>query len=395
MEKDLSQLREYLSEVDCDGYMIDAGSDNSDQLYISGFSAPDPFISLFTPDHLALLVSSLEYSRAQNESPADAVKRWGDYDYQEKRNETDRETARKAVLAEFLDEFSVSSISVPPRFPLRTADGLRERDISVTIDANDTVGDIRATKTETEIDHIRETQRANERAMQRAEELIREASVASDGTLQYKGEPLTSERVKQEIEVTLLRNSCALDETLVACGPETAEPHNRGSGPLHAHEPIVIDIFPQNKETDYHGDMTRTFVKGEPSSEIREFYETTKSAMDAAFTTLNTADDITGADVHDAVCNVYEEAGFQTLRQNENAETGFIHSTGHGVGLDVHESPSISPQGNTLEPGNVITIEPGLYDPDIGGVRIEDLLVVREDGFDNLNSYHKDLIINS
>jgi Xaa-Pro aminopeptidase len=137
--------------------------------------------------------------------------------------------------------------------------------------------------------------------------------------------------------------------------------------------------------------MTRTFVKGTPSDEIADWYELTQEAKRAAFDALEPG--ATGADVHDAVCDVYEDAGHPTLRSDERTETGFIHSTGHGVGLDIHEGPSLSPRGDELEPGHVVTVEPGLYDPEVGGVRIEDIAVVTEDGYENLTDYPEELVV--
>jgi len=280
---------------------------------------------------------------------------------------------------------------VPPRFPLRTADGLRARGVSVTADTDGTVTEIRATKTEEEIDHVRAAQRANEASMATAEALLREASVDDDGTLTHEGGPLTSERVKEEIEVTLLRHGCSLDETIVACGADAADPHDRGSGPLTAGEPIIVDIFPQDKTTKYHADMTRTFCKGEPTETVREWYDLTERAKRAAFDALEPG--ATGEDVHDAVCDIYESEGLPTLRSDDRAETGFIHSTGHGVGLDVHELPRLASSGGDLEPGHIVTIEPGLYDPEIGGIRIEDIAVVTEDGYENLTEYEQRLVV--
>ena len=137
--------------------------------------------------------------------------------------------------------------------------------------------------------------------------------------------------------------------------------------------------------------MTRTFCVGEPSDTVREWYDLTAEAKTAAFEALEPG--ATGAEVHDAVCDVYEDAGLPTLRSDDRAETGFIHSTGHGVGLDVHELPRLSPNGGELEPGHVVTIEPGLYDPAVGGVRIEDLAVVTEDGYENLTDYEQRLVL--
>ncbi|WP_435095711.1 M24 family metallopeptidase [Halarchaeum sp. P4] len=391
MDPDLSALDSFLDDAGHDGYLLHAGSDLADQYYLSGFDAPDPFVTLYTPEETALLVSGLEYGRAKNEARADAVKRHADYDLREKAAEYGREEARIRVLAEFLAEFGATDVATNERFPLGVADGLREHDISVTADRDDHVGDARAVKTDAEVEHVREAQQANEASMRAAEDLLREATV-EDGVLHYEGAPLTSERVKEEIEVTLLRHGCALDETIVACGADAAEPHNRGSGPLHADEPIVVDIFPRDKESHYHADMTRTFVKGTPSDEAREFYDVTEAAFEAAFDALEPG--ATGREVHAAACEVYEDAGYPTLRSDPSTETGFIHSTGHGVGLEVHEGPGVSDSSETeLEPGHVVTIEPGLYDPDVGGVRIEDIAVVTEDGYEDLTDYRVEFVV--
>ncbi|WP_226481633.1 M24 family metallopeptidase [Natrinema amylolyticum] len=384
VDVDLSALREYLAAEDLDGYLIDDDASDSDQRYVSGFTAPDPYQTLVTADGVHLLVSGLEYGRANAEANADSVTRRAAYDYQRLVADHGQYEGKIRTLAAFLEDHDVASLAVPRNFPTGTADGLRERGLAVTVEREGIVTDIRATKTEWEVDQIRASQRANEAAMARAEELIATADV-EDGILVHDGEPLTSERVTEEIEVTLLRHGCALDETIVACGADAADPHDRGSGPLEPDELIVIDIFPRDKETGYFADMTRTFARGDPGEEARRRYEVTHDAYEAALETV--AAGATGADVHDAACDVIEDAGYETLRSDPNAETGFIHSTGHGVGLDIHEQPSVSPSGGELEPGHVISIEPGIYDPAVGGVRIEDLVVVTEDGYENLTEY--------
>jgi Xaa-Pro aminopeptidase len=261
----------------------------------------------------------------------------------------------------------------------------------VTPDHDGVVGRIRAVKHEEELEHMRAAQRANERAMATAESLLADADVDGDGRLVHDGAPLTSERVKEEIEVSLLRDGYALDTTIVACGADAADPHDRGSGPLRADESIIVDIFPRSKETGYYADMTRTFVKGEPSETVREWYDLTQRAKAAALDVLEAG--VSGSVVHDAVCDVYEDAGYPTLRSDPDTETGFIHSTGHGVGLDIHEYPRLSTAENELEAGMVVTVEPGLYDPAVGGVRIEDIVVVREDGYENYTSYEESLVV--
>jgi Xaa-Pro aminopeptidase len=389
MDPDLSRLDEYLSEQGADGYLVSADGEDATQRYLSGFAAPDPFTTLYD-GKVHLLVSSLEYGRATRTARADTIERHADYDYQELREEFGQTEAGHRLLASFLERRDVDSVAAPERFPLGTADGLREQGIEVQADHDNLVERVRATKTDAEVEHVREAQEANERAMATAERLLREAEV-SDGVLHHDGEPLTSERVKQEIEISLLRDECALDETIVASGSEAADPHDRGSGPLRADEAIIVDIFPKSKETGYYADTTRTFVKGEPSGEIREWYDRTLEAQQAALDALEAG--ITGSQVHGAVCDVYEDAGLPTLRSDPDTETGFIHTTGHGVGLDIHEYPRVSTQDNELEAGMVVTIEPGLYDPEVGGVRIEDLVVVTEDGYENLTDYEKSLLV--
>ena len=389
MQPDFSPLDATLGD-DLDGYLLDADGTDSTQRYLSGFDAPDPFVTCYTPDGIHLLVSGLEYGRATKEARADTVTRLSAYDYRERVGELGRATGRGAVVADFLADHGVERVAVPGRFPLGTADGLRGSGVAVEVDESDAVAEIRAVKTEEEIRHIRRAQRANERAMAAAESLIESASVV-EGVLHRDGDPLTSERVRREIELTLVREGCALDETIVACGADAADPHNRGSGPLRADEPVVVDIFPRDTETRYHADMTRTFVKGEPTDTLREWFDLTDEARKAALDAVEPG--VTGAAVHEAVCDVYEDAGLPTLRADPDAETGFIHSTGHGVGLDVHELPRIAPDGPELEPGNVVTVEPGIYDPAVGGIRIEDLIVVTEDGYENLTEYPVELVL--
>ena len=391
-----TRLDDRLADLATDGYLIDAAQDDANQLYLSGFTGPDPFLTLYADGEIHVLVSGLEYGRARTESTADSVDRHADYDYEYGGRE-----ARNDMYARFVREKGVESVSMPPRGPVGTADALRDRGIEVVVDSDDRLGEVRAVKTDEEIAAIREAQRANEAAMRAAESLIAGADVAGEdapvdgdvepGTLLHDGEPLTSERVTEEIEVTLLRHGCALDQTIVAGGAQAADPHDRGSGPLRAHEAIIVDIFPRSKATKYNADMTRTFCVGEPSETLREWYDLTERALDAALDAIEPGAD--GEDVHAAACAVYEAAGEPTFRTDPETETGFIHSTGHGVGLDVHEAPRLASGGGELTPGQVVTVEPGLYDPDVGGVRIEDIVVVTEDGYENLTEYPIEFVV--
>ncbi|MFB6168385.1 MAG: M24 family metallopeptidase [Haloferacaceae archaeon] len=380
-DRDLSALAGAVD--DADGYLLDADGEDPNQRYVTAFDAPDPFLAVWTPAGVHLLVSELEYGRAREESRAASVARLADYDYRDRASEAGRRAARASVAADWLADHGVRAVRTPERFPLGTADRLRDREVSVETDPGDAVESARAVKTEAEVDDVRAAQRANEAAFAAAGTLIREADVV-DGVLHEGAEPLTSERVKVEIERTLLEHGCGLDDTIVACGADAADPHDRGSGPLAAGEPIVVDIFPRSKATGYHADTTRTWLRGEPTETLEEWHRLTDEAREAALSEV--APGATGETVHDAACDVYEDAGLPTLRSDPTTETGFIHSTGHGVGLAVHELPRIAPEGDELAPGNVVTIEPGLYDPEVGGVRIEDIVVVREGGYENLTT---------
>jgi Xaa-Pro aminopeptidase len=386
MDRDLSELDAFLEATGVDGYLIEADGETADQRYLSGFTAPDPFVTLYDGD-VRLLVSALEYGRAIRTVAAETVERHADHDHRAHVEEYGPTEGRYRTIASFLEAHGVEAVAAPERFPLGTADGIRDCGVSVEADSEGVVESIRATKTDEEIESIRATQRANEAAMERAEALF-DAATVSDGVVHHEGKPLTAERVKRDIEIELLEHGCALDETIVACGADAADPHDRGSGPLRAGESIIVDIFPRSKETGYHGDLTRTFCVGEPGETIEAWHDLTLEAQAAALETVEAG--VSGSEVHGAVCDVYEDAGIPTLRADETTETGFIHTTGHGVGLDVHEPPRISEQDVELEAGNVVTIEPGVYDPEVGGVRIEDLVVVTEDGHENLTTYPKD-----
>jgi Xaa-Pro aminopeptidase len=389
MTLDTDRLDDFLAEADLDGILVDDDGDAANAYYLADAGAPDPFLTLYVDGAVHLLVSELEYGRLRRESRAATVARFGEYEFRERVEAEGRIAGRGGVVADFLADRGVESVSVGERFPLATADRLRERGLTVTPTADDPVADVRSRKRPDEIDAIREAQRANEAAMARAESMLANATV-DDGVLVLDGETLTSERVTRAIERTLLDRDCALDDTIVAGGADGADPHERGSGPLPAGEPIVVDIFPRHKQTRYFADMTRTFLRGTPSESVRDRFECTRRAKEAALSAIGPG--VTGRVVHDAACEVYEDAGYATLRSDETAETGFIHGTGHGVGLDVHEAPRLSLGGtDTLEAGNVVTVEPGLYDPAVGGVRIEDLVLVTDDGVENLTEYPVDL----
>lgn len=370
---------------DIEAYLLRADSSDPAMFYLSGFEAHDPVVYLRKQDEDVLLVSPLEVTRARKEADVDRVVSTSEYRGGDSRENVD---AHIQIFKDFLQDESVENIAVPDDFPLRLGDELRESGFSLT-PVEDISKKLRQSKTSEELQKIREAQKTTENAMEHAKDILQEASVR-EGELHYDGEILTSEKLRSSIKNFLIENNCDVPEkTIVASGKQASRPHDLGSGPLKAGEAIIIDIFP--KKDRYFGDMTRTFFKGEASEEARELYEAVLEAQEAAFEVLEEGEGLNLSEAHDEVCNIFEERGFDTLRNDPDTEDGFIHSTGHSVGLELHEAPRVSNESVEAERNMVLTIEPGLYYEDIGGVRIEDMIVVKEDGFDNLNSMEKGL----
>jgi Xaa-Pro aminopeptidase len=206
------------------------------------------------------------------------------------------------------------------------------------------------------------------------------------------GEPLTCERIKRVIEDVFADHEVEGSDMIVAHGPQTAVGHNMGSGQIAPNEPIVFDLFPRDKATGCYSDMTRTYVVGEPSDEVKEWHALVKRALETS--TAEVKPGVNGTALFQQVCDQFHEAGYKTQLNKEPGEVledGFIHSLGHGVGLEVHELPSLGRSGHDLVPGDVVTIEPGLYRSGHGGVRLEDIVLVTKDGYEVLTDYPYDL----
>jgi Xaa-Pro aminopeptidase len=288
-------------------------------------------------------------------------------------------------------DFGITDAIVPFWFPLQLADFLRTNGIE--LHPNDEFFDARRrVKTEAEIEGIRRAQRAAEAGMAAAREMLR-AAETDGGGLMLDGEPLTSERIKLAIGQAFTERDCAADEFIVAHGPQSAVGHDMGSGQISAGEPVVIDLWPKDRESACFADMTRTFVVGEPSDELVEWQRLCKEALDRSLEAIRPG--VEGRVVYDISCDIFEEHGHPTLRTKEpgkSLDEGYYHSLGHGVGLEVHEEPGMGLISHKeLLAGDVVTVEPGLYRPGFGGVRLEDLVLVTEDGAENLTDFPYEL----
>ena len=377
----MAGILEELEQRDCDAYVVYDSSDNEDMRYLSGFLATDPFIYVYKKDGREfLIVSSMEELRARRESPCSIVTRTaaGFYELLEKHNDAD------AASAEMIKNFCGEKLLVPYSMPVGFARALESR-AQVTIDSG-TVLSMRAKKTGVEIEKIRAVQKKNERGVTLAVDTVRKADVSEDGGLFFEDEPLTSEKLREIMHEAFFRMGLDDKDTIASCGADTALPHAKGEGQLFANQPIVLDVFPRDIETGYFADMTRTISKGKPSDEICRMYDTVHEAKELAVSLIRAG--VSGAEVHNAAADYFTKKGYVTA-----GTSGFIHSLGHGVGLAIHESPSLSVRGGVLEEGNVVTVEPGLYYPGIGGVRLEDMGAVTEDGFDRFTTFEEELIV--
>ncbi|HLB64074.1 MAG TPA: Xaa-Pro peptidase family protein, partial [Anaerolineales bacterium] len=362
--------------------IIAASARDADLYYASRFHAPDPFPFFQVGRERVIIVSDLELGRARSQAAVETVLPLRTYEDRAK-GRVPQPTMLDAV-EEALRERGIGRLLVPGSFPAEYVDKLRDRGFTLRVKEG-IFFEERLTKSETEVAWITEALRVAEEAMAIAIQAIREAEIRGHA-LYRAGAPVTSEAVRRLIHHLLLDHDCTADHTIVAGGEHGSDPHHEGTGPLPAHEPIVIDIFPRSTRTHYFGDLTRTVLRGRASERVRQMYAAVLQAQEQAFSLIRDGAD--GAAIHQEVTALFEGLGFYTGEANERMQ-GFFHGTGHGLGLEIHEPPRIGKRGAILRSGNVVTVEPGLYYPGDGGVRIEDVVVVTETGCRNLTTFPK------
>ncbi len=358
---------------------------NADMLYATGFRAPDPFIYFAMGEKKGIIVSVLEYDRAITERKPDInVFRYEDFIKHGRRGMGN-------VLRILAASLKIKAFLVPGDFPLLLADYLRKHGLDVKPAASGFFPE-REFKSETEILYLRDAQRITAEAMRRAENILREAKFDAKGGLAWQGLPLTSEILRAEINLELVRHGAFAASTIVAGGKQGAEPHNEGSGPLLAGSPIVIDIFPRVAATGYCGDMTRTFVKGKAQDIAQKAYDAVLKARESCKKMIKTG--VNPISVHEHAVSILEKRGFKTGRQPDGRSYGFFHGLGHGLGLEVHEAPRMNLRNpEPFKGGEIVTVEPGVYYPEWGGIRLEDVVVVRSGRAECLTDYPNQLEI--
>jgi len=343
-----------------------------DALYFGRVSVPDAFVAFALRGKKYAVVSALEFARVRKNSDFDVVLPLEAYVKRARDLWPQRRTGAAEVICLVAKDFKQTRFTVPEDFPAAVYEKLYELGLDLVV-ADGALFPAREIKTPAEAAAIREGNRCSALGFAAAERLLR-ASKIRGRKLVHRGATLTSEKIKFAIETACLEAGAISANTIVAGGDQACDPHERGSGPLRPHELIVIDIFPRVTRTGFHGDMTRTFLRGRASEAQRALVAAVRAAQLAALKTIRAG--VNGRDVHGKCVEVFKARGFET-KATAKGSVGFFHGTGHGLGLAVHEPPRLS--GNvdyTLKKNSVVTVEPGLYYPGLGGCRIEDVVQV-------------------
>ena len=400
MRKDLDGI---LAEKAADALLLYSESfKDANMYYLTRFLAPDPFILLKRIDNPStIVVNPMEFPRAQKEAAVKDIRSYTNYNYLEiiKAAEDPKLGVMKFLAAVIKKELGQGkTISVSHNFPSLAADVLREEGLTIKPMFN-VIEKARETKEPEEIKEIQMVQEVVEKVTTEAIDLIADCDVGSKNTLFHrengKKKPLTVGEVKALMGHRFLDKWCAIEEELiVACGPRSADPHYNGnpSDELKANQPIILDIYPRSLRKRYWTDMTRTVVKGKASVSVKRMFDTVLEARNTCVDALQ--EGVLGCDMFNLCCDVLEKAGYDTIRGGKQIETGFTHSLGHGVGLEIHETPRMSEVYTfPLKEHSIVTVEPGLYDPKVGGVRIEDIVEVTKTGCNNLTEMYIQLEI--
>jgi Xaa-Pro aminopeptidase len=354
----------------------------------------DPFLYVARDGVRHVVVNTLEGPRVE-ELGGYEVHLFEEYGIDELRKSgKGRFEIRDELALRALRALGVTEAIVPGSFPVSLADHLRASGIALSPDS-EWFDRLRRVKSGAELAGIRRAQAAAEEGMEAARALLRQARGANgDGALLAGGEPLTSERIKAEISRAFVAHGATADDFIVSHGAQAAIGHHLGSGPILAGETIVIDLWPRDNESACFADMTRTFVVGEISDEVAEWHRLCYEALGRAVGDIRAG--VVPRRVYDGSCEIFEAAGFTTQRSKAPGEVpdgGFLYALGHGVGLDVHEQPLLGLLGHDDEllAGDVLAVEPDLHRKGFGCVRLEDLVLVTEDGAETITDYPYDL----
>jgi Xaa-Pro aminopeptidase len=367
--------------------LIPHGDSDADFVYASGMPIETGLYVWFAEGDDVLVASPLEIERAQVQSTAKRKLGFAEAGFVDRV----RYSSWAQLAAKLLRERGFEHTRVSPHLEAAYLDELRATGLGVEVDRGLFVAE-RRRKSPREAELIHASQRAAETAVKEVARVLAHAEV-KDGIVWSEGRVLTSERLYARAQLQLGELGYSCPDMIIAGSPECAMPHFRGEGPIRAGAPVIVDIFPASRASHYHGDLTRTLVVGEVPAEVRRMHAATLQALDAGIESIRAG--VSGHDVHQAVCQVLVDRGYGTTTEGYEGPDGgpkMNHSTGHGVGLDVHEEPGLrGPNQEPLEAGDVVTVEPGLYLLGLGGVRIEDTGLVTVSGFENFTTIPRSL----
>jgi Xaa-Pro aminopeptidase len=363
--------------------LIFASTDASaDLFYATRFEVPDPALFLKQNGKTTLVLSDLEIDRGKKEAKVDEIVSLSSLE-QPLEKEFKGKPPIEITIATFLRKRRVRKAVVPYDFPVGLAKQLGEEGITV-VPVTGHFWSEREFKTDEELKLIRRAIQITETGLARGIEVLRAAEIKPGRRLVWGGGTLTSEKLRAEIATAILRAGGSPENSIVAGGDQACDPHHLGSGPLKADSLIILDIFPSDARSGYYGDLTRTVVRGAATEAQRALWQTVLEAQQSALKKI--APRGSGAALQAEISDFFRDKGYPA-EIRDNRRVGFFHGLGHGFGLDIHEPPRIAKA--VFKTGQVLTVEPGLYYPGIGGVRIEDDGVVTEKGFKVMSSFPK------
>lgn len=363
--------------------LYSAPDTGADLLYFGGFFAPDPFIAFGHDQKRYAVLSPLEIARGRKESSFDDILSLEEWKVKAKKLSLGKVSGIAQIIVALSREFRIGEFRVGQDFPLGVARQLELAGLQLQV-AEGSLFPEREQKNAAEAKAIQEGNRCSAAGIRAAEQVLRR-SIVKRGKLFFEKRYLTSERLKEFIEIACLRAGGVASHTIAAGGDQACDPHCSGTGVLRADELIIVDVFPRMTKSGYFGDMTRTFLKGKATEAQKRLVETVRTAHQEALQRVKAG--VAGRTVHGAVTRFFEDAGYRT-KTGGNQPEGFFHGTGHGLGLEIHEAPRLSMEGPRLKSGQVVTVEPGLYYPGVGGARIEDVAWVKRDGVELLSRFH-------
>ena len=359
--------------------MCAASGPDADMLYATGFYADDPFVWWEAGGKSHICLSPLEIDRAKPVSKADVIHAMAEFP------DPGKNGGMAGLILGIAKKYRLKSIMVPEQFTAGLLEKLRAAGLKVVV-STEPFFPQRWSKSKQEITALQTALRVTEAGLRRGIDVLKASKPGKRGILEWVKSPLTSERLRAEMDTAVLQGGGSPAQTIVAGGLQGCDPHERGHGPLKANEAIVLDIFPRHATNHYYGDLTRTVVRGRASEALRKQYATVQEGKSWVIKQMRTGAD--GPALQKELVERFKERGFPTEQRN-GRWVGMFHGVGHGLGLDLHETPRFG--AGKLFAGLSITVEPGLYYPGVGGVRIEDVVIVGDKGVRNLTQFEEEL----